>query len=98
MKSKDLVGLSHTVKVGRNNSQKVTRHLNEIDKEEEQKRLQGADGPSQARHAEVVASTPATTVADAVHTRTAGLMSSTDSKQDRDNLVDIGGYADADEE
>jgi hypothetical protein len=36
MKSKDLVGLSHTIKASRNNHQAVTRHLNETDREDEE--------------------------------------------------------------
>jgi hypothetical protein len=42
MKSEDLIRHSHSVKVYRNNRQAVTRHLNEMDKQQEEERLQGA--------------------------------------------------------
>ena len=41
VKSKELIGSSHTDKVDRNSRQAVTRYLNETDKEEEQKSLSG---------------------------------------------------------
>jgi hypothetical protein len=49
MNSKDLVGLSHTVKVDRNNRQAVTWYLNEIGRGEEE-RLQGASSVSSPEH------------------------------------------------
>lgn len=55
MKSKHLVGLSHTVKVDRINRQAVIRYLNEIEKEEE--RLQGAMVPAQRQAAATSTST-----------------------------------------
>jgi hypothetical protein len=44
-KSKDLLGLSHTVKASRNNRQAVTRHLNETDREEEEEQTDDMRGP-----------------------------------------------------
>jgi len=59
MKSKDLIRLSHSVKVDRNNRQAVTRHLNEMDKqeEEEEERLQGATVSAQRQTAATSTST-----------------------------------------
>jgi hypothetical protein len=52
MKIKDLVGLSHSVKVDQNNDQAITHYLNEMDKEKS--KLQGASqvGSPRKRQAE----------------------------------------------
>jgi hypothetical protein len=58
MKSKDLIKLSHSVKVDRNNCQAATRHLNEMDKEEEEEeRLQGSMVSAQRQTAAASTST-----------------------------------------
>jgi hypothetical protein len=56
MKSKDLVGLSHTVKASRKNYQAVTRHLNETDREEEEQEEQTDD--VSGMHATTLATPP----------------------------------------
>jgi hypothetical protein len=50
MKSKDLIRLSHSVKVDRDNCQAVTQHLNEMDKQEEE-RLEGSRVSAQCQTA-----------------------------------------------
>jgi hypothetical protein len=52
MKIKDLVGLSHSVKVDHHDGQAITRYLMiKIDKEEQEERLQGATVPAQRQAA-----------------------------------------------
>ena len=59
MKSKDLIRLSRSVKVDRNNRQAVTQHLNEMNKEEEEEeeRLQGSTVSAQRQTAAASTST-----------------------------------------
>jgi hypothetical protein len=59
IKSKDLIRLSHSVKVDRNNRQAVTWYLNEMDEEEDEdeERLQGATVSAQRQTAAASTST-----------------------------------------